>query len=52
MKNTAQEQYSDIFDKLHGLVGMDRRSMAYIKIRSKIENDEYEAECRAEALAS
>lgn len=47
-----QEQYSDIFDERHGLLGMDRRSIEYIKIRSKIEDDEYEAECRAEALAS
>jgi hypothetical protein len=52
MKKTAQEQYSDIFDKWHGLEGMDRRSIAYIKRRDAIENAEYEAECRAEALAS
>lgn len=44
--------YGDIFDKIHGLEGSDRRSIAYIKRKNAIEKEEYDAECRSEALAS
>lgn len=48
----SRDCYADIFDRIHGLEGLNRRSITYIKLKDAIEKEEYDAECRAEALAS